>query len=121
MLPHDLWGADGSAIPRFPGDNGDWTEYDAFLDRLISDVRAAGINPEWDVWNEPDLSIFWNRSQEQYLRMWDFQVNEYAWPEQQNPATLLAVADGAASVTVPWTDHHDAYTVTLLPPEASSR
>lgn len=341
MLPHDLWGADGGAIPRFPGDNGDWTDYDAFLDRLISDVRAAGINPEWDIWNEPDLSIFWNRSQEQYLRMWDrtysriraelphavivgpssanepargngwwntyldhvaaagtvpdilswheiggsphgqdpvaskaalqdmaaargiaadgFQVNEYAWPEQQNPGNsgwfiarlehadvdglranwgsgsglhdnmaslvtraggvyrplgdwqlyhayaemtgtraavtpgadldgyatgdddahraavllgtkgatgtmtvdltgldavtglvrdgavravvervpwnnggvvdgpeavsdeLLAVADGAASVTVPWTDHHDAYTVTLLPPEASSR
>ena len=42
LLPHDLWGADGTAISRFPGDNGNWTDYDAFLTRLIDDVRATG-------------------------------------------------------------------------------
>src|SRR4051794_10449536 len=70
LLVHDLWGADGSSIPRFPGDNGDWTDYDAFLTRLINDVRASGAPVEWDLWNEPNLSIFWNRSQSQYFEMW---------------------------------------------------
>jgi hypothetical protein len=23
-----------------------------------------------DIWNEPDLSAFWNRAQTQYLEMW---------------------------------------------------
>ena len=39
LLVHDLWGADGYPISRFPGDNGNWTDYDAFLARVVSDVR----------------------------------------------------------------------------------
>ncbi|GAA1383977.1 RICIN domain-containing protein [Catellatospora chokoriensis] len=70
ILPHDLWGADGYAISRFPGDNGDWTDYDNFLTRLIGDVRAAGITVQWDIWNEPNLNLFWNRSQAQYFELW---------------------------------------------------
>ncbi|MEH1123107.1 RICIN domain-containing protein [Micromonospora sp. CPCC 206061] len=70
LLPHDLWGADGYPISRFPGDNGNWTDYDAFLTRLISDVRAAGIAVQWDIWNEPNLGLFWNRSQAQYFELW---------------------------------------------------
>jgi hypothetical protein len=42
LLVHDLWGADGYAISRFPGDNGNWSDYDAFLTRLVADVRATG-------------------------------------------------------------------------------
>ncbi|MFC8799127.1 RICIN domain-containing protein [Promicromonospora sp. NPDC057138] len=70
LLPHDLWGADGYPISRFPGDNGDWTDYDNFLTRLINDVRATGVPVQWDIWNEPDGSNFWNRPQSQYLEMW---------------------------------------------------
>ena len=70
ILPHDLWGADGVSGIRFPGDNGDWSDFDNFLDTLISDVQASGITVEWDLWNEPDLSSFWARSQSQYLAMW---------------------------------------------------
>jgi Ricin-type beta-trefoil lectin domain-like len=70
LLPHDLWGADGYPISRFPGDNGDWTDYDAFLTRLISDVRAAGIAVQWDICNEPNLGLFWNRPQAQYFELW---------------------------------------------------
>ncbi len=70
LLPHDLWGADGYGISRFPGDNNNWTDYDAFLTRLIADVRAAGITVQWDIWNEPNLSIFWNRPQAQYFELW---------------------------------------------------
>ncbi|MBN1173326.1 MAG: beta-xylosidase, partial [Micromonosporaceae bacterium] len=70
LLVHDLWGADGYGISRFPGDNGDWSDYDAFLTRLISDVRATGAPVQWDLWNEPNLSMFWNRTQSQYFEMW---------------------------------------------------
>jgi hypothetical protein len=74
ILPSDIWGADAvCTVPRWPGDNGNWTEYTNFLNQLISDVRANGMtgsNVEWDIWNEPDLSIFWGRSQSQYLETW---------------------------------------------------
>jgi hypothetical protein len=70
LLPHDLWGADGYPISRFPGDNGDWTDYDNFLTRVINDVRAAGITVQWDIWNEPNISLFWNRPQAQYFELW---------------------------------------------------
>ncbi len=70
LLPHDLWGADGYPISRFPGDNGDWSDYDAFLTRLIADVRATGAAVQWDIWNEPNLNLFWNRPQAQYLELW---------------------------------------------------
>jgi hypothetical protein len=70
ILPHDIWGADGTTTPTFPGDNGNWTAFDAFLNQLISDLQANGMNPEWDVWNEPDCSGFWGAPQSQYLAMW---------------------------------------------------
>ncbi|MET8853874.1 RICIN domain-containing protein [Amycolatopsis sp. NPDC004625] len=84
LLVHDLWGADGAAISRFPGDNGDWTDYDNLLTRLISDVRATGAPVEWDLWNEPNISIFWNRSQAQYFEMWrrGYQRIRAAFPGQ---------------------------------------
>jgi hypothetical protein len=70
LLVHDLWGADGYPISRFPGDNGDWTDYDNFLTRLINDVRATGATVQWDLWNEPNITLFWNRPQSQYFEMW---------------------------------------------------
>ncbi|MGW2830901.1 RICIN domain-containing protein [Streptomyces sp. NPDC001286] len=70
LLPHDLWGADGTTDQAFPGDNGDWTQFDAFLDQLIGDVKANNMTVQWDLWNEPDGSGFWKPSQAQYLQMW---------------------------------------------------
>ncbi|MEU4448849.1 RICIN domain-containing protein [Actinosynnema sp. NPDC050801] len=70
LLPHDLWGADGYPISRFPGDNGNWTDYDNFLTRLINDVRATGAPVQWDIWNEPNITLFWNRPQAQYFELW---------------------------------------------------
>lgn len=69
MILNDLWGWDATWNPPFPGDNGNWSSYDAFLNRLIADVQAAGMNPQWDIWNEPDITLFWNRPQSQYLAM----------------------------------------------------
>jgi hypothetical protein len=70
LLSHDLWGADGYPISRFPGDNGNWTDYDNFLTRLFADVRATGVPVQWDIWNEPNITLFWNRPQSQYFELW---------------------------------------------------
>ncbi|KAF5851105.1 hypothetical protein GGP41_003919 [Bipolaris sorokiniana] len=61
LLVHDLWGADGSNIPRFPGDNGNWTETDAFLTQLVKDIKANNMLDGLilDIWNEPDIGAFW--------------------------------------------------------------
>ncbi|WEO93871.1 RICIN domain-containing protein [Streptomyces sp. FXJ1.172] len=70
LLPHDLWGADGTTNQGWPGDNGDWTQFDNFVTQLISDVKANNMTVEWDLWNEPDGSGFWKPPQAQYLQMW---------------------------------------------------
>ncbi|MFD6139059.1 hypothetical protein [Promicromonospora sp. NPDC060271] len=71
ILPHDLWGADGTTSQGYPGDDGDWTLFDAFVDQLVSDVKANDMTVQWDLWNEPDLGGgFWDRPQSQYLEMW---------------------------------------------------
>lgn len=70
LLPHDLWGADGSLGDGvYPGDDGDWTEMEAFYSQLVSDLKANDMleGLVFDIWNEPELDIFWARSWEQYL------------------------------------------------------
>lgn len=70
LLVHDLYGADGTAIGRWPGDEGDFSDFERFLDRLVEDVGVAGMTPQWDLWNEPDLELFWARSAGQFQQMW---------------------------------------------------
>ncbi|KAI5364651.1 Putative glycoside hydrolase superfamily [Septoria linicola] len=73
LLPHDIWGTDhANSSTVWPGDNGDWTDYDNFLNTLISDLKRLNMlnGLVWDLWNEPDLgTAFWGRSQAQYLDM----------------------------------------------------
>lgn len=74
FLIHDLWGADGSqnSSAPYPGDNGVWTSWDAYLTRVIADVKANSMTAGLyiDIWNEPDLSYFWTKGEAQYLKMW---------------------------------------------------
>ncbi|MGC7094558.1 RICIN domain-containing protein [Amycolatopsis lurida] len=99
LLVHDLWGADGYPISRFPGDNGDWTDYDNFLTRLIDDVRATGAPVQWDLWNEPNLGLFWNRPQAQYFELWR---RTYQRVRAAFPAQLIV---GPSCACVPSTTH----------------
>jgi len=107
LLPHDLWGADGAGIPRFPGDNGNWTDYDNFLTRVITDVKATGVPVQWYIWNEPNLSIFWNRTQSQYFELWR---RTYQRLRADMPGTLIV---GPSLAGVPstngswWTQYLD--------------
>ncbi|CAO1633471.1 unnamed protein product [Parajaminaea phylloscopi] len=76
----DLWGADettNNSFP-FPGDNGDWSKYDAFLQQIIADVRKNGMansyTTQLELWNEPDIN-FGGRPQAQFNEMWVRGVN----------------------------------------------
>jgi hypothetical protein len=66
-----LWGAQGgaSADSVFPGDNGNWTEMESFLDQVISDIQSNDILEGLivDIWNEPDLETFWYPDWSQYV------------------------------------------------------
>jgi hypothetical protein len=74
LLASDLWGADDVCnVPHYPGDGGDWTQYTSFIAQVISDVQANGMtgsDVRWELWNEPDLTIFWKGTQSQWLEMW---------------------------------------------------
>ncbi|CAK1358865.1 hypothetical protein CB0940_02190 [Cercospora beticola] len=73
ILPHDIWGTDhANSSTHWPGDNGDWTDYDNFLNTLISDLKRLNMLDSlvYDIWNEPDGSGFWARSEAQYLDMY---------------------------------------------------
>ncbi|KAF5240632.1 hypothetical protein FANTH_9483 [Fusarium anthophilum] len=73
LLPHDIWGTDhATSTTAWPGDNGDWTDYDKFLNQLLGDLQSNNMldGLDIDIWNEADGS-FWSRSQDQYLQMWN--------------------------------------------------
>lgn len=71
----DLYGADETTGSSFvwPGDNGDWTKWDAFVQQVISDVRANGMTDNYvlqlEPWNEPDIN-FGGRPQSQFNELW---------------------------------------------------
>lgn len=71
LLPHDIWGAQGGTPDGFPfpGDDGDWSQMETFIRRIIADVTSNDMLDGLviDLWNEPDLDIFWNRPWSQYV------------------------------------------------------
>ncbi|KAJ7639943.1 glycoside hydrolase superfamily [Mycena polygramma] len=70
----DLWGTDGTqgANGVYPGAGGDFTEYDAYLTQLVADLKANSMttNIKLQIWNEPDLTVFWDAPQAQYFATW---------------------------------------------------
>ncbi|KAI8715895.1 hypothetical protein NCS52_01098400 [Fusarium sp. LHS14.1] len=91
LLMHDPWGADGIQGNEFhwPGDNGNWTSYDAFLDQVFSDIKLYNAIPglDIDIWNEPDVGGFWGTSQEQYLATWLRTFHRISGPSATEPPT----------------------------------
>ena len=72
-MPHDVWGTDhANSSTVWPGDNGDWKDYDLFIRTLMTDLRNAGALDAlvFDVWNEPDIGIFWPRSLQQWVDLY---------------------------------------------------
>jgi Ricin-type beta-trefoil lectin domain len=80
VILSDIWGADGGqpANAMFPCDNGDCANWVSFLDAVVPALQNSGLRFAYDVWNEPDISIFWPRgtNSAQYFQMWDTGVRE---------------------------------------------
>lgn len=73
LLPHDIWGTDhANSSTVWPGDGGDWSDYDNFVKQLLADLKANNAldGLVWDVWNEPDLTFFWKRAQAQWIELY---------------------------------------------------
>ncbi|OAG06199.1 glycoside hydrolase [Paraphaeosphaeria sporulosa] len=91
LLPHDLWGSDGGAGVNalYPGDNGNWTETETFLTRLVQDLKAHDMleGLVFDIWNEPDIDSFWARSWDQYL---EYYVRATTIIRKLLPTTLIS-------------------------------
>ncbi len=84
-----------------PGTDGDWTTFTAFMAQLIDSVKANGMTgPEvrWELWNEPDLDIFWKGTQAQWLETWKraYQQVRVALPNAMIEGPSLATGPGGA-------------------------
>ena len=54
----------------WPGDGGDWSNWEAIAGSAAFIAASAGENYIWDIWNEPSFSTFWDRSQAQFFETW---------------------------------------------------
>lgn len=73
ILPHDIWGTDhANSSTVWPGDNGNFANYDQFLNQLISDIKANGMQNAlvWDIWNEADGYFWGGRPQQQWINLY---------------------------------------------------
>ncbi|MQM27361.1 RICIN domain-containing protein [Glycomyces albidus] len=76
----DMYGAYGGqpANTMYPCDNNDCSNWATFVRTVVAALRDAGLPMSYDIWNEPDIDIFWTRgvNSDQYFRMWDTAVRE---------------------------------------------
>ena len=81
-----------------PGEGGDWTGYTAFMSQLIDSVKANGMtgpDVRWELWNEPELNIFWKGTQGQWLETFKHSY------QQVRAALPSAVIEGPSLATGP--------------------
>jgi hypothetical protein len=80
VLVSDLYGVDGGqpANTVYPCDNGDCSNWMSFIDATVGALQASGLKFAYDIYNEPDISVFWTRgvNSSQYFQMWDTAYRE---------------------------------------------
>ena len=76
----DLYGADGGqpSNTMYPCDNGNCSNWVTFIDSVVGALQSSGLKFAYDIWNEPDISVFWTRGMNstQYFQMWDTAYRE---------------------------------------------
>ncbi|KAK7936074.1 hypothetical protein PG985_001569 [Apiospora marii] len=73
IYPHDIWGTDSlNSSSYWPGDNGNWQPYETFVKALMDDLASndALEGLVWDIWNEPDVDIFWKRDTQRWTELY---------------------------------------------------
>ncbi|MFF4800823.1 RICIN domain-containing protein [Streptomyces sp. NPDC001351] len=120
VLVSDIYGANGGqpSNTKYPCDNGDCSNWISFIDSTVGALQASGLTFSYDIWNEPDISVFWTRgvNSTQYFQMWDSAYREIrriapgaqivgpslAFTPQRNPGEWQAwLAHVKAAGTVP--------------------
>jgi Carbohydrate binding module (family 35) len=128
VLVSDLYGANAGqpANTMYPCTNGDCSNWINFIDSTVSALQASGLKFAYDIWNEPELSIFWKPgvNTPQYFQMWDTAYREirriapgativgpsFAFTPQRNPGewqTWLAHVKAAGTVPDMITNHDE--------------
>ncbi|MFF7169076.1 RICIN domain-containing protein [Streptomyces pseudovenezuelae] len=128
VLVSDIYGANGGqpSNTRYPCDNGDCSNWITFIDSTVGALQATGLPFAYDIWNEPDISVFWTRgvNSAQYFQMWDTAYREIrrlapsaqivgpslAFTPQSNPGewrTWLAHVKAAGTVPDMITNHDE--------------
>ncbi len=80
VLLSDIFGADGGqpSNTTYPCTNGNCSNWITFIDTVVNELQATGLPFTYDIWNEPDISIFWppGMNTTQYFQMWDTAYRE---------------------------------------------
>jgi len=79
VVVSDDWGY-GQA---HPGDKGDWSRWETFLRHQVEIARQARLQLQFDIWNEPDYRVFWQRTPEQFLETWT-RAYHAIWGDERN-------------------------------------
>ena len=53
-----------------PGDGGSWVAWEDLCRELVNHATLEGKAVQYDLWNEPDIDLFWSGSKEQWLETW---------------------------------------------------
>jgi hypothetical protein len=81
VILSDIYGNDGGqpANTVYPCTNGDCSNWIAFIDAVVGALQASGLPFAYDIYNEPDISVFWPNgsvNSTQYFQMWDSAFRE---------------------------------------------
>jgi hypothetical protein len=80
VLVSDIYGNNGGqpSNTMYPCDNGNCSNWISFIDSTVGALQASGLPFAYDIYNEPDISVFWTRGMNstQYFQMWDTAYKE---------------------------------------------
>ncbi|SEO77020.1 RICIN domain-containing protein [Actinacidiphila rubida] len=128
VLVSDIYGNNGGqpSTTVYPCDNGDCSNWISFIDSTVGALQASGLPFAYDIYNEPDISVFWKRGMNsaQYFQMWDSAYREIrriapsapivgpslAFTPQSNPtewSTWLSHVKAAGTVPDMITNHDE--------------
>ncbi len=128
VLLSDIFGADAGQPSNtvYPCTSGNCSNWVTFLDTVIPELQATGLKFAYEIWNEPELSIFWGpgANTTQYFQMWDTAYQQirrlapgativgpsFAFTPQQNPGewtTWLAHVKSAGTAPDMISNHNE--------------
>ena len=80
VILSDIFGADGGqpSNTTYPCTNGNCSNWVTFIADVVGALQATGLPFAYDIWNEPDISVFWpgGAQTSQYYQMWQSAYRE---------------------------------------------